>query len=112
MKLSSIDIKKGPWDKTLALVSVTFDNCFVVKGLKIVDGSKGVFVAFPQVKTKNPEKPYQDSAHPITKDFRDYMINEIMAKFSETVSQSNASQLYNESQAPQAPEDPDNSLPF
>ena len=101
MKLTAVDIKKGPWDKTLAMVSITFEGCFVVKSLKIVDGANGAFVSFPQRKTKNPEKEWEDVAHPITKEFRDYLINEIMAKYNETDSQSNASALYQATQAPE-----------
>ena len=37
-------------EKLLAYCSVTFDDCFVVRDLKIIQGSQGVFVAMPSRK--------------------------------------------------------------
>ena len=37
-------------ERLLAFCSVTFDNAFVVRDLKIIDGTKGVFVAMPSRK--------------------------------------------------------------
>ncbi|RKY37181.1 MAG: stage V sporulation protein G [Candidatus Omnitrophota bacterium] len=39
--------------KLKAYVTVTFDNCFVVRDIKIIDGAKGLFVAMPSAKMKN-----------------------------------------------------------
>ena len=38
MKITKVQMKKGNWDKTKAMVSVTFDDCFVVSGLKVIEG--------------------------------------------------------------------------
>ncbi len=37
-------------ERLLAFCSVTFDNAFVVRDLKVIDGTKGVFVAMPSRK--------------------------------------------------------------
>ncbi len=37
-------------ERLLAFCSVTFDNAFVVRDLKIIDGTKGMFVAMPSRK--------------------------------------------------------------
>jgi stage V sporulation protein G len=37
-------------ERLLAFCSVTFDNAFVVRDLKIIEGTKGVFVAMPSRK--------------------------------------------------------------
>ncbi len=37
-------------DKLRAFCSVTFDNCFVIRDLKIIEGQKGAFVAMPSRK--------------------------------------------------------------
>lgn len=37
-------------ERLLAFCSVTFDHCFVVRDLKIIDGTRGVFVAMPSRK--------------------------------------------------------------
>ncbi|MDP8262885.1 MAG: SpoVG family protein [Candidatus Ancaeobacter aquaticus] len=36
--------------KLRAFVTVTFDNAFVVRDLKVIDGKKGLFVAMPSIK--------------------------------------------------------------
>ena len=40
-------------DKKLkAFATITFDDCFVVRNIKIIDGTKGLFVAMPSRKIK------------------------------------------------------------
>ncbi|MBU0634810.1 MAG: SpoVG family protein [Candidatus Omnitrophica bacterium] len=38
--------------KLKAYVTVTFDDCFVVRDVKVIEGSKGLFVAMPSAKMK------------------------------------------------------------
>ena len=38
--------------KLKAYVTITFDNCFVVRDVKVIEGSKGFFVAMPSAKMK------------------------------------------------------------
>jgi stage V sporulation protein G len=40
-------------DRLRAFCSITFDNCFVVRDLKIIEGSHGPFVAMPSRKLSN-----------------------------------------------------------
>ena len=40
-------------DKKLkAFATITFDNCFVVRNVKVIEGNKGLFVAMPSRKIK------------------------------------------------------------
>jgi stage V sporulation protein G len=42
-------------DKKLkAFATITFDDCFVVRNIKIIEGTKGLFVAMPSRKIKEP----------------------------------------------------------
>ena len=52
MKVTEVRIKlTGETDdRLLAFCSVTFDDCFVVRDLKIIDGTSGPFVAMPSRK--------------------------------------------------------------
>ncbi|MBI4845367.1 MAG: septation protein SpoVG family protein [Candidatus Omnitrophica bacterium] len=38
--------------KLKAYVTITFDNCFVIRDVKVIEGSKGLFVAMPSSKMK------------------------------------------------------------
>lgn len=52
MKITEVAIKliSKPEDKLLAFACVTFNKCFVVRDIKIIQGSKGIFVAMPSRK--------------------------------------------------------------
>ena len=54
--------------KMKAVVSVTFDDAFVVHDIKVIEGEKGLFIAMPSKKT--PDGEYRDIAHPIHGDMR------------------------------------------
>lgn len=52
MEITEVRIKlmEEPSERLKAFCSVTFDNCFVVRDLKIIEGSNGPFVAMPSRK--------------------------------------------------------------
>ncbi len=54
MEITEIRIikKEDPSKKLRAFVNVTFDGCFVVRDMKVVEGSKGLFVAMPSRRLK------------------------------------------------------------
>jgi stage V sporulation protein G len=65
--------------KLKAYVTVTFDDCFVVHNVKIIDGKTGVFIAMPSRKTRTGE--YKDVAHPIHPEFRAELQKMILDKY-------------------------------
>src|SRR3989338_4210035 len=56
MKITEVRIfKKEDDDKKLrAFATITFNDCFVVRDIKIIEGSKGYFVAMPSRRVKEP----------------------------------------------------------
>lgn len=80
MKITDIRIYPTKLNgKVKAFVSVTFDNCFVVTGFRIIEGKNGLFVSMPSQKDKNGE--YRDTAFPITKDFRSEINSMVMEEY-------------------------------
>ncbi len=75
-------------DKMKAVVSVTFDNAFVVHDIKIIDGQDKLFIAMPSRKT--PEGEYKDIAHPINMDMRELMQERILEKYHSTLVEENS----------------------
>ena len=67
--------------KMRAVVSVTFDDCFVVHDIKVIEGEKGLFIAMPSKKT--PDGEYRDIAHPINSDMRNRLESTILAVYEE-----------------------------
>src|SRR6476620_716571 len=56
-------------DRLKAYVSITIDNCFVVRDLKIIEGTGGLFVAMPSKKRKDGQ--FKDIAHPLNQETRE-----------------------------------------
>ena len=46
--------KEGQDKKLKAYTTVTFDNAFVVRNIKIIQGAEGLFIAMPSRKLKSP----------------------------------------------------------
>ena len=66
-------------EKLKAFVSITLNNSFVVRGLKIIRGNSGLFVAMPS--RKRPDGQHQDLAHPINDPTRKYLTEIVMAEY-------------------------------
>ncbi|MFC1658477.1 septation protein SpoVG family protein [Candidatus Omnitrophota bacterium] len=49
-----IFLKDSPDKKLKAYATVTFDNAFVVRNIKVIAGANGVFIAMPSRKIKQP----------------------------------------------------------
>lgn len=80
MEITDIRIRRVTSEgKLKAYVTVTFDDCFVIHNVKIIEGKTGVFIAMPSRKTKTGE--YKDIAHPISPDFRSRLQDTIVAAY-------------------------------
>src|SRR6266566_4852848 len=66
-------------DKLKAFVSITLNDSFVVRGLKIIKGNSGLFVAMPS--RKRPDGQHQDLAHPINDVTRKYLTDKVMCEY-------------------------------
>lgn len=62
-----------------AVASITLDDSFVVNGVKVVNGSKGLFVAMPVNKLKDGS--LRDIVHPITSEARDVISQAVLDKY-------------------------------
>ncbi len=81
MQITELRIRKVEDEgKLKAYVTVTFDNCFVVHNVKIIEGKSGLFIAMPSRKTANGE--YKDVAHPISPEFRNALQDQIIAEYN------------------------------
>ena len=67
--------------KVRAFVSITFDNAFVVRDIKVIEGQNGLFVAMPSRKT--PDGEYRDIAHPITQEAREQIQTAILHEYEQ-----------------------------
>jgi len=64
MEITDVRVRKVSKEgKMRAVVSVTFDNEFVVHDIKVIEREEGLFIAMPSRKTAEGE--FRDIAHPI-----------------------------------------------
>jgi stage V sporulation protein G len=77
MEITDIRVRKVTGEgKLKAYVTITFDDCFVIHNVKIIEGKSGVFIAMPSRKTRAGE--YKDVAHPIHPEFRAQLQKQIL----------------------------------
>ena len=88
MEITEVRIFLADEDRLKAYVTVTFDNCFVVRDLKVIRGNTGLFVAMPSKKKK--DGTYKDIAHPIHSDFRAFIEKAILKKYEDEIKMAEA----------------------
>ena len=80
MQINDVRIRKiSAEGKMKAIVSVTFDNEFVVHDIKVIEGQNGLFIAMPSRKT--PDGEFKDIAHPINADTREKIQKAILEAY-------------------------------
>lgn len=83
MEITDIRIRKiNAEGKMKAVVSVTFDDAFVVHDIKIIEGQEKLFVAMPSRKT--PDGDFKDIAHPIHMEMRTFLQEAIITSYNDS----------------------------
>lgn len=81
MQITDVRVRKiSKEGKMKAIVSVTFDDQFVVHDIKIIEGQNGLFIAMPSRKT--PDGEFKDIAHPINMDTRTQIQDAVLEKYT------------------------------
>jgi stage V sporulation protein G len=80
MKITDVRVRKVSEEgKMKAVVSVTFDDEFVVHDIKIIEGQNGLFIAMPS--RKMGEGDFRDIAHPLISETRNRIKDAIFAEY-------------------------------
>ena len=79
IEITEVRISLRDDEKLKAFVSITLNDSFVIRGLKIIKGNTGLFVAMPS--RKRPDGQHQDLAHPINDVTRKYLTEIVMAEY-------------------------------
>ena len=88
MTITDVRIRKiAAEGKMKAIVSITFDNEFVVHDIKVIEGQNGLFIAMPSRKT--PDGEFKDIAHPINTDTREKIQESILKAYEAAVEEEN-----------------------
>jgi stage V sporulation protein G len=81
LDITEIRITLRDDNKLKGFASITLDNCFVVRGLKIIEGASGLFIAMPSRKRK--DGTFQDIAHPINMATREWLESQVIAAYKQ-----------------------------
>jgi stage V sporulation protein G len=79
MDITDVKVFPVDEDKLRAYVTITLDHCFVVRDLKVIHGTTGLFVAMPAKKRK--DGTYKDIAHPLNAEMRTKMEKIVLAEY-------------------------------
>jgi len=79
MDITDVRVFPVDEDKLKAYVTITLDNCFVIRDLKVIHGNTGLFIAMPAKRRK--DGTYKDIAHPLNADTRDRMEQIILLEY-------------------------------
>ena len=86
MTITDVRVRKiASEGKMKAIVSVTFDNEFVVHDIKVIEGQNGLFIAMPSRKT--PDGEFKDIANPINTETRERIQGAILEAYEKAVSE-------------------------
>ena len=96
MEISEIRITLRDDNKLKGFASITLDNAFVVRGLKIIEGASGLFIAMPSRKRK--DGTFQDIAHPINMATREWMENQVIAAYRQEIQKVESGEIPHPSQ--------------
>ena len=97
MEVTNVKVKVMHTEGNLkAYATITFDDEFVVKDIKVIDGKKGIFIAMPSKPIKNKkvedvesaeemERLHKDIAHPINPPAREKIQTAILNAYEEAL---------------------------
>jgi len=81
---NNLDVRVYPIEEpkgnTRAFASVSVNDLIAIRGIRVLEGEKGLFVSMPQSYDKKAEE-YHDIAFPLTRELREEMNNSIIEEY-------------------------------
>ena len=81
MKITEVKIypAKESGTRLKAYATIVFENAFIVRDLKVIEGEKGLFVSMPSRRRKDGS--FRDIAHPLNGDMRKHIEESIINEY-------------------------------
>jgi stage V sporulation protein G len=82
MEITSVKVHKTEKEgsRMKGYATVTLDDCFVVRNIRIIEGEDKLFIAMPSRKVADDK--YEDIAHPINAETRKMFEDKIIAEYN------------------------------
>ena len=81
MEITEIRVTLRNEEKLKGFANVTFDHAFVIRGMKIIQGTTGYFVSMPS--RRRPDGTHQDVAHPVNREMRTLLEKKVLEAYEE-----------------------------
>jgi len=85
LKITDVRIRLKDEEKLKGIASITFDECFVVHDIKVINGKDGLFVSMPN--RKNADGSHKDIAHPIVTETRNMIKDAVLEAYNKALSE-------------------------
>lgn len=92
MNITDVRVRKiNDEGKMKAVVSITFDDEFVVHDIKIIEGQNGLFIAMPSRKMGDGD--FRDIAHPLSSDTRNKIKKAIFDEYEKALTEKSTAEI-------------------
>ena len=86
MQITEVRIYPTNEDLVKAYVTITFDNCLMIREIRVIEGPTGLFVSFPAKKQR--DGTHRQLAYPANAETRNMIEQAILAEYAEVVAES------------------------
>jgi len=83
MEITEIKVYPANEGKLKAYATMVFDNCFIIRDLKIIKSDKGYFVSMPSRRKKDGS--FKDVAHPLNSETRKLIEEKVIAEYNKVI---------------------------
>lgn len=86
MEITEVKVYPAKEGKLKAYATMVLDNCFIIRDLKIIESSKGLFVSMPSRRKKDGS--FKDVAHPLNSETRTMIEERIIEEYNKVAIES------------------------
>ena len=83
MEITEIKIYPSKEGRLKAYATMVFDNCFIIRDLKVIESDKGMFVSMPSRRKK--DGTFKDIVHPLNSETRKMIEEKIIEEYNKVV---------------------------
>ena len=88
MEITEVRVFPVNEERLKAYATITFDDCFIIRDLKIINGNNGLFVAMPSKKRK--DGTFRDTAHPLNNETRRMIEDVVLGEYEREIEKGGA----------------------
>jgi stage V sporulation protein G len=82
MEITEVKVYPANEGKLKAYATMVFDNCFIVRDMKIIKSDKGLFVSMPSRRKKDGS--FKDIVHPLNSETRKNIEERVILEYNRT----------------------------